>query len=160
MTPARVPHRAPSLLSRRRRWLTYTVLGGLWATGAAWLVLRYGMQRPGEFGPAPHPLQPWALRMHALFAFATLWLGGLLWAIHIAPTWRRGHRRASGILTVASLLLLVGSGYLLYYIGDDRWRVTVSTVHWIIGLLALVPFLVHLLHDRRYRDHQHDRHHR
>lgn len=160
MTPARVPHRAPSLLSRRRRWMTYSVLGGLWATGAAWLVLRYGLQRSGEFGPAPHPLQPWALWTHALFAFATLWLGGLLWAIHIAPTWRRGHRRVSGILTIASLLLLVGSGYLLYYTGDDRWRAGVSAVHWIIGLLALVPFLVHLLHDRRHRDHQHDRHHR
>jgi hypothetical protein len=160
MTPTRVPHRAPSLLSRRRRWLTYSVLGGLWATGAVWLVLRYGLQRPGEFGPAPHPLQPWVLRTHALFAFATLWLGGLLWAIHIAPTWRRGHRRVSGILTIASLLLLVGSGYLLYYTGDDRWRAGVSAVHWIIGLLALVPFLVHLLHDRRHRDHQHNRHHR
>lgn len=154
MKTARAHHRSPSLLSRRRRWLTYTVLGGLWATGAAWLVLRYGMQRVGEFGPAPHPLQPWALRGHALFAFATLWLGGLLWAVHIAPTWRRGHRRASGILAVASLLLLVASGYLLYYIGDDRWRVSVSTLHWAIGLIAIVPFLIHLLHDRRHREHE------
>ena len=81
MKTARAHHRSPSLLSRRRRWLTYAVLGGLWATGTAWLVLRYGMQRAGEFGPAPHPLQPWALRAHALFAFATLWLGGLLWAV-------------------------------------------------------------------------------
>ncbi|HEY6985080.1 MAG TPA: hypothetical protein VH375_03280, partial [Rhodanobacteraceae bacterium] len=69
MTPGR-GHRAPSLLSRRRRWLTYVVLCGLWTTGVAWLALRYGFQRPGEFGPAPHPLQPWALRAHALFAFA------------------------------------------------------------------------------------------
>ncbi|HEY6985531.1 MAG TPA: hypothetical protein VH375_05580, partial [Rhodanobacteraceae bacterium] len=115
--------------------------------------LRYGFQRPGEFGPAPHPLQPWALRAHALFAFATLWLGGLLWVVHIAPNWRRGHRRLSGILITGALLLLVASGYLLYYVGDERWRPSVSTLHWALGVAAIVPFLVHLLRARRYRGH-------
>jgi MFS family permease len=153
---AHAHHRA-ALLSRRRRWLTFAVLAGLWGTGVAWLVLRYGMQHQGEFGPSPHPLQPWALRIHALFAFTALWLGGMLWAVHIVPTWRRGHRRASGILTIASLLLLAASGYLLYYIGDDRWRVSVSMLHWILGLFAIVPFLVHLLNDRRHRVQQRHR---
>lgn len=149
----RVQHRSPALLSRRRRWIAYATLGALWLTGVAWLVLRYGMQRHGEFGPTPHPLQPWVLRAHALFAFATMWLGGWLWVVHIAPNWRRGHRRASGIVTVAALLALIASGYLLYYVADDRWRLSVSTLHWAIGLLAIAPVLVHLLHDRRHRDH-------
>ncbi len=153
MTPGR-GHRAPSLLSRRRRWIAYVVLGGLWSTGAAWLVLRYGFQQSGEFGTTPHPLQPWALRAHALFAFATLWLGGLLWVVHVAPNWRRGHRRPSGILSVAALLLLVASGYLLYYVGDERWHLSVSTLHWVLGLAAIVPFLVHLVRARRHRGHE------
>ena len=72
MMAPRSQHRAPALLSRRRRWLIYLTLGGLWTTGAAWLVLRYGFERAGEFGTTPHPLQPWALRAHALFAFGTL----------------------------------------------------------------------------------------
>ncbi len=38
----------PSLLSRRRRWLTYLTLGGLWTTGAVWLVLRYGFSEPAS----------------------------------------------------------------------------------------------------------------
>jgi hypothetical protein len=146
-------HRGPALLSRRRRWLTYLTLGGLWTTGVVWLVLHYGLQRAGEFGATPHPLQPWALRAHALFAFGTLWLGGLLWAVHVAPNWRRHHRRMSGIVSIALLLVLIGSGYLLYYIADERWRLSTSTLHWVLGLAALVPFLVHLLHDRAHRDH-------
>jgi hypothetical protein len=148
-------HRGPALLSRRRRWLTYCVLGGLWTTGTVWLALRYGFQRAGEFGVTPHPLQPWVLRVHALFAFGTLWLGGLLWAVHVAPNWRRHHRRLSGIVSVALLLLLIGSGYLLYYVADERWRLSTSTLHWALGLLALVPFLVHLFHDRTHGDHDH-----
>lgn len=155
MITHRSEHRGPALLSRRRRWLTYTVLGALWATGAAWIVLRYGFQRTGEFGATPHPLQPWTLRAHALFAFATLWLGGLLWALHVAPNWRRGHRRLSGIVSVALLMLLVGSGYLLYYVADERWRLATSTLHWVLGLSALLPFVVHLLHGRTHRRHDH-----
>ncbi len=155
MTPTRAHARGPALLSRRRRWLTYGVLAGLWLSGAVWLVLRYFMQRHGEFGPSPHPLQPWLLRAHALFAFATLWLGGLLWAVHVAPNWRRHHRRMSGIVTAGALLILIASGYLLYYVADDRWRISVSTLHWLVGLAAIVPFLVHLWHDRHHRDREH-----
>jgi hypothetical protein len=150
--------RGPALLSRRRRWLTYLVLGGLWTTGAAWVVLRYGFERAGEFGATPHPLQPWALRAHALFAFAAIWLGGLIWAVHVVPNWRRDHRRMSGIVSIAALLVLVGSGYLLYYVADERWRFATSTLHWLLGLVAFVPFVVHLVHDRTPRDREHRSH--
>jgi MFS family permease len=116
------------------------------------------MQRHGEFGPSPHPMQPWMLRAHALFAFAALWLGGMLWAVHVAPNWRRHHRRVSGIVTVGALLILIASGYLLYYVADDGWRISVSTLHWLVGLAAVVPLVVHLWHDRRHRDREHRPH--
>ena len=70
MKAAHAHHRA-ALLSRRRRWLTFAVLAGLWGTGVAWLVLRYGMQHQGEFGPSPHPLQ----RRIALVVAVVVWLG-------------------------------------------------------------------------------------
>ena len=82
-------------------------------------------------------------------------LGGLLWAVHVAPNWRRHHRRTSGIVSLALLLLLVGSGYLLYYVADEQWRLATSTVHWVLGLAALAPFLVHLLHGRTPHDPEH-----
>ena len=72
--------------------------------------------------------------------------------MHVAPNWRRHHRRMSGIVSVALLLLLVGSGYLLYYVADERWRLSTSTLHWVLGLAALVPFLVHLFSNRTHRD--------
>lgn len=139
----------PRLFSLPRVGLVYGVLGGLWISGVAWLLLHYFLQRAGDFGPIPHPLEAWTLKLHGALAFAALWTGGVLWAVHIVPAWRRGHRRSSGIVSVALFALLALSGYLLYYAGDDALRAVVALVHWLVGLGALAPVLVHVL--RRLR---------
>jgi hypothetical protein len=135
--------RSPALLSARRRRLVYVLLGGLWASGAAWLVLRYFMQRNDEFGPTPHPLTPVVLMIHGAFAMAALAVLGFVWGVHVVPAWRRGHRRATGIAIVALFVLLAASGYGLYYLGDENARARTSLVHWVLGLAAIVPFVVH-----------------
>lgn len=136
--------RSPRLFSRRREMLVYGVLGGLWLSGAAWLVLHYFLQRSGEFGPQPNPLEPWALKLHGAFAFGALWIGGLLWAVHVVPAWQRGHRWASGIATVALFVILAVSGYLLYYASAESLRAGVTLLHWLLGLAAIVPLLIHV----------------
>ena len=65
----------------------------------------------------------------------------------------QGLPEAYGIALAILSLLLVGSGYLLYYVADERWRLATSTLHWVLGLAALVPFLVHLFRGRIHRDH-------
>ena len=143
--------RTPRLFSRRRELLVHGVLAGLWLSGALWLVLHYFLRRAGEFGVLPHPLEPWVLKLHGAFAFATLGIGGLLWAVHIVPMWLRGHRRPSGIAITALFALLALSGYLLYYTGDEDLRAGIALLHWLAGLVALLPMLVHVLRRRRYR---------
>jgi hypothetical protein len=137
------PTRSPALLSARRRRLVYALLGGLWASGGAWLVLRYFMQRDGEFGPTPHPLTAVMLTIHGAFAMAALAVLGFVWGVHVVPAWRRGHRRVTGIALVALFVLLAASGYGLYYLGGENARAATSLVHWILGLVAIVPFVVH-----------------
>jgi hypothetical protein len=139
------PRHGPRLFSRRRENLVYGVLGGVWLSGAAWLVLHYAMRRAGEFGSTPHPLEAWVLKLHGAFAFAVLGVGGLLWVAHIVPMWLRGHRRPSGIVTAVAFALLALSGYLLYYSGDENLRAGVALAHWLLGLAALVPVLIHVL---------------
>jgi hypothetical protein len=134
-------------LSRSRERLVYGIFGALWASGVAWLVYRYFLRAGSEFGETPHPLEAWWMRLHGLAAFAGLWLLGVLWVTHIVPAWRT-QRRWSGIALASIALLLVLSGYLLYYAGDERLRAFVSLAHWMIGI-ALAPLLLwHVLRRR------------
>ena len=89
--------RAPAL-SRSRQLTVYSISLGVWLTGAVWLLAHYFMEQEGAFGPSPHPLEFWSIAAHGAFALATLWMLGLLWAIHIPAGWRSLRRRWTGSL--------------------------------------------------------------
>jgi hypothetical protein len=135
--------KGPIRLGKPRRIGVYVVALGLWGSGVAWLILRYGFRRAGEFGPENSPLEPWALKLHGAFAFVALWTMGLLWAAHILNGWSAHRRRWSGAGLLSLLLFLTVTGYLLYYAGGDGLRATVSSLHWIAGLGVLALFLLH-----------------
>lgn len=135
-------------LSARREALVYIILGVLWASGIGWLLFHYFLGQTTEFGALPHPLESWWLRLHGAAAFATLWLIGLLWAIHVVPAWK-ARRRVSGIVLGALLALLVVSGYLLYYASGDDARAAIALVHWIFGVALPLAVLPHVLRGRR-----------
>ena len=138
-------------LSLRREIGVYVVFGVLWASGATWLVARYFLRPAGELADVPGAGESWWIRLHALAGFLALWLLGLLWVVHVLPAWRSGRRRISGIILAALLIVLIGSAYLLYYVGDEDARAMISTVHWLLGLLFALPFLLHLLLRRQRR---------
>ena len=77
------PSARAARLTQRRRWMVYGVGGGLWLTGILWLIFHYFLARETALGPSPNPLEHWWLSLHGLFAFATLWVLGLLWGAHI-----------------------------------------------------------------------------
>ena len=146
-----IPHHVSPRLSLRHRWWVWSILGVLWISGAVWLYCRYGLVQHGEFGDLPHPLQGWVLRLHGLAAFASLWLLGLLWGIHIARAWPTNKRRYTGIGMFAAASILVLSGYLLYY-GGEGLREIASPLHWILGLASLPLALVHMPRRQRRQD--------
>ncbi len=146
-----IVHRQPARLSQRREYLVYAILGGTWLTGAVWLILHFYLREKTEFGFLPHPLEAWALRVHGAFAFAALWLGGLLWAAHIPAAWALRRNRYSGITVVSLFAVLALSGYLLYYLGDEGWRDIASLAHWLIGLFGLIALPLHSLRARSRR---------
>lgn len=141
--PAAKPFpRAPEL-SRSRTLTVYSISLGLWGTGAVWLLLHYFFVQEGPFGPGPHPLEFWSIAAHGAFAFASLWLIGLLWSVHIPAGWRSLRRRWSGSLMFGLAAFLILSGYLLYYFGDADLRPVLSVLHWGMGLACPALFLVH-----------------
>jgi hypothetical protein len=138
-------------LGRTRRWVLYIVGTGVWLTGGLWLLSRYFLVKQGEFGPTTNPLEPWWLKLHGAFAFAAVWVFGLLWGIHIAKLWPHKRRRSSGGVLTGIFALLILSGYLLYYVGDDRIRPLISATHWVVGLACPVFFAWHRLRRRAVR---------
>ena len=137
----------------RLRWprrVGLCVLGiGLWLSGGLWLLFHYFLERPGQFGLSAHPLEPWWLRLHAAFAFAGIWMFGLLWGVHIAPGWSAGRRRRSGAWLVGILAWLTLSGYLLYYLGNEQARTATSLLHWSAALACPILFAAHRQAKRR-----------
>ena len=133
----------PPRLASEQRLSVYAVGFGLWTTGAAWLLLHYFLAQETPFGPSPHPLEFWSRAAHGAFGFAALWLFGMLWGTHIVDGWRSLRRRWSGAAMFVIFAWLVVSGYLLYYLGGEQTLAVTTVLHWSIGLLCPLPFLLH-----------------
>ena len=142
-SPARAPVRGPIRLPARRRLGVYAVSVSTWITGSVWLVFHNFVHVRGEFGPTPSPVEPWWLKLHGAAAFATLWIFGLLWGVHVLNGWTARRRRWSGGALFGVAVFLIGSGYLLYYAGDEGLRGLVSAAHWVVGLAAPMAFIWH-----------------
>jgi hypothetical protein len=141
---ARIPVRLP----RSRHIAVYAIGIGVWLSGGLWLLFHYFVVHPGPFGPTSSPLEPWWLKLHGAFAFAAIWLFGLLWGVHIVAGWSGWRRRGTGGLMVAILGWLILSGYLLYYLGDETVRPLISLLHWVIGLAVPVAFTAHRVFEK------------
>ena len=134
-------------LSRgHRRWV-YWSGGALFATGALWLVYRFFLREHGDFGDPPHPLEVWWLRLHGACAMLMLIVAGSLLPIHIRRGWHQRKNLLAGCVVIAIILLLIVSGYALYY-GDEESRPFVSALHWIVGLGAPAALIWHILRGR------------
>lgn len=124
-------------------WLLSLSGAALWLSGAAWLLLHYYGQKPGEFGPDMNPLEPWMMKLHGLVLIpALLGIGGML-VVHIPKGWAYVHQRIAGIALCGVLVVLIASGYMLYYVGDEIVRDWTSMVHWTVGLVVPAVFLWH-----------------
>ena len=141
-------------LSARAKLVTYAVVGLTWCSGVLWLIFHYFFSRQGEFGAEADPFEHPLLVLHGACAFAALWLAGWVWHVHVQPWWSSPRRRGSGIVLIAFGAVLIMSGWLLYYAGDDELRRWSSVVHWGTGLALVVPLLVHGLRAARYRNSQ------
>lgn len=128
-----------------QRRILYGAGAALLATGIAWLVAHYGRGADS----LPSPLEPWAMRLHGLAAFAALFAFGALAAGHIPQGWRFSHRlrwarqRGSGAALVALAAALALTGYLLYYFAPDPIRPALGWLHSGLGLAMAGLVLTH-----------------
>lgn len=128
---------------RLPRWqacLLYASAGALLLTGLVWLGVHYAIGAGAD--RLPHPVEPWAMRLHGLAAIFVSFAFGTLAAEHVPRGWRLGeHRRwagqrVSGTALCACVLTLLFTGYLLYYFVPEGLRPVTGLLHSGIGLLA------------------------
>jgi hypothetical protein len=135
------------LTSGHRRWVYWTA-AALFATGALWLVFHYFLQAEGEFGPAPHPLEHWWLRLHGAAAMLALLMVGSLLPIHVRRGWHQRRNLPLGIALLSVVFLLTLSGYALYYFGGEQARPWISAFHWGIGIASPLALVWHITSGR------------
>jgi hypothetical protein len=135
------------LTSGHRQWVYWTA-AALFATGALWLAFHYLLQAEGEFGPAPHPLEHWWLRLHGAAAMLALLTVGSLLPIHMRRGWHQRRNLPLGIALSSVVFLLTLSGYALYYFGSEQSRPWISAFHWGIGIASPLVLVWHIASGR------------
>jgi len=138
-------------LSRRHRaWLHSTFIV-LFLSGAGWWILHRWFQVDTGFGAQLHPAQRWLLPLHGAVAMLVLILVGTLIPVHIKRGWQARRNRPQGVVFIAFIALLIGTGYALYYAGGESLRSGASSAHTAIGLALPAMLLWHIVSGRRTR---------
>lgn len=138
-------------LRPRLRALFYAVFAVLFASGAGWWILHTWMARSSEFGSEPNPMEPWFLKVHGAVAMIALVLLGVLYPVHIKRGWHARHNRTSGLGVIVVCLVLIATGYLLYYAGGETARAVASCTHLWLGLALPAIIAVHIWRGRTTR---------
>jgi len=136
-------------LGRWQRALFYGCFVLLFATGALWLTFHYGLEVEGEFGKTPHPLEHWWLQTHGAAAMLFLMVLGSLVRGHMRLGWKIRRNRGSGGTLIVTNVVLIFTGWALYYVGGESLRPQVSGVHSALGVLVPLLLGVHLVLGRR-----------
>ena len=131
---------------RQRTWL-YSAFSVLYFSGIWWCILRY--LNPAErFYDDSQFLKTWSLKVHGAAAMLALILLGTLIPTHIKKGWLKGINRLSGSVFIGVNVILIFTGYGLYYFGGEISRGIVHWLHIVLGI-AFPGFLIgHILKGR------------
>jgi hypothetical protein len=136
-------------MARRPRLAVYLLVGALWLSGCAWLCLDNFFARRGPFGMAAHPLEPPMLLAHGVIAILSMYLFGWITARHVLRWWSAGLRRVSGGALAAFIVLLVVSGFALFFLTDDQWQHAAALTHDVLGVAVALFAIQHWFFRRR-----------
>jgi hypothetical protein len=131
-----------------KRWEKYgfTTLAALVTlTGLVYFWMKYMIRNDDPFAVVNHPMQPGMLDAHVLAAPAFLVLFGIIFNSHISgKLGRRVPNRRSGLLALATVVVMTGSGYVLQVVTGERVRQVMLVAHILSGCVFAVAYVVHL----------------
>ncbi|MGZ5493756.1 MAG: hypothetical protein ACXW3E_09900 [Thermoanaerobaculia bacterium] len=114
-------------------------------TGTAFAVMKYFMKPADEFSVVNHPMQPYMLEAHVVIAPLLVFGLGWMFGNHIWPKFRFGERpkRASGLWSMAAIMPMTLSAYLLQISTSDAAREAMAALHWTSSALFVIAYVVH-----------------
>ena len=133
------------------RRLIYAVVGATFVTGVLWLLFHEFVRVRTSFGDGPHALESWWLKLHGLSAMLGLIVLGSLIFTHVRYAWKTRKNIASGIILLTSNVVLIATGYALYYFGGEQTRPMISLIHWGVGVALALLMAAHIVIGRRVR---------
>ncbi len=127
-----------------QRRLLYSSLAVLLASGAYWALIHYAAL-------TPHVSEPLLMKIHGAAAMVALMVIGGLLAFHVPGGWAERRSLPSGGAMLFVCRLLIFTGYLLYYAGNETAREVSSYVHLTLGLALPLLLGFHLVKPKGAR---------
>jgi len=115
-------------------------------TGIVFAAMKYFMKSDDELAVANHPLQPHMLAAHVVIAPLLLFVLGWTFANHMLPKYRfgNGRNRITGVTSMALILPMTLSAYLLQIATNETLRQAMAITHWIASGVFVLAYVVHL----------------
>jgi hypothetical protein len=89
------------------------------------------------------------MKLHGAAAFVSMFLLGAVWSSHISCAWKYRRNRLAGASFAGSIVVLVATGYVLYYFNGEGLRMLSKWGHWTEGAAVGLLFWNHLARGRR-----------
>ncbi|MGZ3727010.1 MAG: hypothetical protein ACXWQQ_14490 [Pseudobdellovibrio sp.] len=123
----------------------FSMLGFMYLSGLTQWLLKTYFQVDHGFGPEEHPAFIWVLRFHGTLSLGVLMLFGYIFKAHVLTSLRiRRHVKSGLTLTVYCCLIVLTLPFLMY-LTDEDLKSKVELIHTYLGLLLIVPFIIHML---------------
>lgn len=134
-------------MTRFQKWLLWGSAGATGVTGLVYWWMQDMMEPLSEWAVINHPLQPWVLKAHILVAPVLVFALGLVTTDHIWKHFRSRVVRArrSGVITLAVLIPMIVSGYLIQGVTHESWLAALSWSHLATGVVFLLGAGAHAM---------------
>lgn len=129
---------------RQLAW-AYSVIVILFLSGIAWMWLHFFGRQENSFEDNVYVYKSRALKIHGAAAMAFLVVFGVLIPTHMQKNWQGKINRLSGSIFVGVNLILIVTGYGLYYFGGEACREMAHWIHIALGIAFPGFLLWHIL---------------
>lgn len=125
--------------------MVWTTSAGTALTGAGFFWTKYLLEAEQSWAVVNHPLQPWFLKAHLLFAPGLVFAVGLIAARHVWRHFRNGTARGrrSGITAGLMVGPMIASGYLIQTVTHEGWLRVLAWTHIAVSVLYTLAVLLH-----------------
>jgi uncharacterized membrane protein YidH (DUF202 family) len=132
-------------VTRFERWSVWSTSIATIGTGVGLVWAKYFVTSADPWAVINHPLEPWLLKTHIIVAPLLVFSIGLIATRHI---WRHLRSptpwgRKSGIVTLATLAPMIGTGYLIQVVTLQGWLQVLAVAHILLGLLYAIGLALH-----------------